>query len=732
MAGARLPNAGRPVVPASVSRAGRPAPGRQYAPPMIQLVETSKAYGEQVLLHRVRWRIGAGERIGLVGPNGSGKTTVLRILAGETSPDEGEVVRARSCRVGYLPQDGLELAGRTVSEEVKSAFADLLAQRRTQETLAERLAETPTEPGLLERYGELEEEWRRRGGYELDARVGEVLAGLGFSAEDRDRPVEEFSQGWQMRIALARLLVEANDLILLDEPTNYLDIEARNWLLEFLSQHRGGLVLVAHDRFFLDSVVTGITEVGSGQLNRYPGGFSAYETRRAAEIADLRKRAAEQEAEIERHERFISRFRYQASRARQVQSRVKLLERMERLEAPPARRRVRLSLPRPPRSGRVLLTLSGVSKRFGAVQVFENLDLTVERGERLALVGPNGAGKSTLIRLLAGAEAPDAGAREPGHGVRIAWYGPDRHDLDPERTVRQTMSDAAPLDLLPEIRNILGAFLFSGDAVEKRCAVLSGGERSRLALARMFLRPANLLLLDEPTNHLDLDAKAALLEALQEYRGTVVFVAHDRHFMDALATRVAVIGDGGAAVYWGNYSDWLARREQLARREAPASPKKPASPRKPAPPQKPASPKKTTAPTLEPPPVAPPAPGTRPSAQGERRRPRSGKNRRRALERRWRTLFDEIADAEAAIGNLEARMAAPDFWADREGSGRVAATHRELQSRLPALYAELARADAELAADSPGAARDSSPDSPSVEGSNSGPGPPAGRSPKQS
>ena len=698
---------------------------------MIQLVETSKAYGEQVLLDRVRWRVGAGERIGLVGPNGSGKTTVLRILAGETDPDEGEVVRARSCRVGYLPQDGLRLAGRTVSEEVKTAFADLLAQRGAQEALAERLAETPAEPGLLERYGELEEEWRRRGGYELDARVGEVLSGLGFAREDRDRPVEEFSQGWQMRIGLARLLIEANDLILLDEPTNYLDLEARNWLLEFLSQHRGGLVLVAHDRFFLDSVVTGITEVGSGRLARYPGNYSAYETRRAAEIADLRKRAAEQEAEIERHERFISRFRYQASRARQVQSRVKLLERMERLPAPPAPRRVRLSLPRPPRSGRVLLTLSGVAKRFGAVRVFENLDLTVERGERLALVGPNGAGKSTLIRLLAGAETADAGAREPGHGVRIAWYGPDRQDLDPERTVRQTMSDAAPLDLLPEIRNILGAFLFSGDAVEKRTAVLSGGERSRLALARMFLRPANLLLLDEPTNHLDLDAKAALLEALKEFRGTVVFVAHDRHFMDALATRVAVIGDGGAAVYWGNYSDWLARREHLARREEPPAPD-------PDPASRPSSQPNSRTNSR---PTSPRAPGAPPAARpprpgaGERRHRRGGKNRRRALERRWRALFDEIADAEAAIGSLEARMAAPDFWNDREESGRVAATHRELQARLPALYEELARADAALAdsasAPSPGAAPEPSPDPPAAEGSSSTPRPLANRFTKQ-
>lgn len=645
---------------------------------MIQLVDASKAYGEQVLLRRVNWRVGAGERIGLVGPNGSGKTTLLRILAGRAPLDDGAVVRARAARIGYLPQEGLQLAGRSVGEEVKMAFADLIEKRRVQEVLADRLAQRPEEPGLLDRYGEIEEEWQRRGGYELDARVGEVLSGLGFGEGDEARPAEDFSQGWQMRIALARLLLEANDLILLDEPTNYLDLEARTWLLGFLSQHRGGLVLVAHDRYFLDQVVTGITEIGAGRLGRYPGGYTDYETRRAAEIAELRKRAAEQEAEIERHRRFINRFRYQASRARQVQSRVKALERMERIEAPPERRRVRLALPRPPRSGRVLVTLSGVAKRFGALRVFEGLDLVVERGERLALVGPNGAGKSTLIRLLAGAEPPDAGTREPGHEAQIAWYGPDRHDLDPERTVRQTMSDAAPLSRLPEIRNILGAFLFSGDAVDKRTAVLSGGERCRLALARLFLRPANLLLLDEPTNHLDLDAKAALLSALRDYRGTVVFVAHDRYFMDALATRVAVVGEGGAAVYWGNYSDYLARRE--GDRDAERKPKTAAARRNEAPARGVAAGGSKT--------------GRKPPRAAK---PQGGENRQRERKRRWRAAFEAVADAEAAIESLEARMAAPGFWEDREGAGRIAATHADLQRRLPGLYEELTRLDEEAA-----------------------------------
>lgn len=638
---------------------------------MIQLVEASKAYGEQVLLHEVSWRVGGGDRVGLVGPNGSGKSTLLKILAGQVLPDGGNVVVARRTRVGYLPQDGLRLSGRSVSEEVRTAFADLLQLRREQEDTAEQLSRTPDQPELLARYGELEDEWQRRGGYEMDARISEVLSGLGFAVADQHRPVETFSQGWQMRIALARLLVEANDLVLLDEPTNYLDIEARTWLLGFLAQHRGGLVLVAHDRYFLDSVVTRITEIGQGRLGNYPGSYSRYEAQRAAEIADLRKRAAEQAAEIERNERFINRFRYQASRARQVQSRVRMLEKVERIEVPPEPRRVALRLPHPPRSGRVLLTLTGVAKAFGANEVFRGVDLVVERGQRLALVGRNGAGKSTLIRLMAGEERPDAGTRERGHNVRIAYYGPDRHDLDPTRTVRETMADAAPLAMLPEVRNILGAFLFSGAAVDKKTDVLSGGERSRLALARLFLRPANLLLLDEPTNHLDLDAKTALLNALSLYQGTIVFVAHDRYFMDSLATRVAAIGDGEAALYWGNYSDYLERSNPPAARKAAS----------PAPVPRPVSPSDR----------APPNP-KREAAAGERRPP--GKNRLRQLRREWREVFDTIADTEAAVESLEARMAAPGFFGDREGSREVTATYEDLKSRLPALYEKLERLDA--------------------------------------
>ena len=645
---------------------------------MIQLVEASKAFGEQVLLRDVSWRVGEGDRVGLVGPNGSGKTTLLKILAGQVPPDTGKVVLARRKRVGYLPQDGLRLDNRTVFDEVRTAFAGLLRLRHEQERVAEQLAATPDQPELVTRYGELEEEWQRRGGYEMDTRISEVLSGLGFATGDHQRPVETFSQGWQMRIALARLLVEANDLILLDEPTNYLDIEARTWLLGFLARHRGGLVLVAHDRYFLDSVVTRITEIGLGRLGNYPGTYSRYETQRAAEIADLRKRAAEQAAEIERTERFINRFRYQASRARQVQSRVRMLEKIERIEVPPEPRRVALRLPHPPRSGRVLATLTGVSKAFGDNEVFRDVDLVVERGQRLALVGPNGAGKSTLIRLIAGEERLDSGTRELGHNVRMAYYGPDRHDLDPTRTVRETMADAAPLAMLPEVRNILGAFLFSGDTVEKKTAVLSGGERSRLALARLFLRPANLLLLDEPTNHLDLDAKAALLNALSNYQGTMVFVAHDRYFMDALATRVAAIGGGGAAPYWGNYSDYLAR----------VSPPEPAAGRRPAP--EPGTARAAKRPKRN----------AKPRGKADGRRP-PGKNRLRQLRREWREVFEAIADTEAAVESLEARMAAPGFFGDREGSREVTATYEDLKGRLPALYEKLERLDAAVQ-ESPG------------------------------
>ncbi len=633
---------------------------------MIQLVDAAKAFGDQVILRDASWRVGPGDRVGLVGKNGSGKSTLLRILAGQVPLDSGEVVRKKDCRVGFLPQDGLELRGRTAFEEVRSAFAGLLAMRREQEALAEELARSPDRADLMERYGEIEDEWHRRGGYELDARVGEVLSGLGFTTSDHDRPAEDFSQGWQMRIALARLLIEGNDLILLDEPTNYLDIEARTWLLGFLTRHRGGLVLVAHDRYFLDSVVTRITEIGFTRLGNYPGNYTRYEKQRAAEIADLQKRAAEQEAEIERIQRFISRFRYQASRARQVQSRVRMLEKIERIEAPPQSRPVRLRLPHPPRSGRVLVTLEGAAKAYGGNRVFRGVDLVVERGQRLALIGRNGAGKSTLMRLIAGEEPPDLGVRELGHNVRIAYYGPDRHDLDPDRTVRETMSDAAPMELLPEIRNILGAFLFSGDAVEKKTAVLSGGERSRLALARLFLRPANLLLLDEPTNHLDLESKDALLQALAAYQGTVVFVAHDRHFMDALATRVAAIGGGEAQVYWGNYSDHLEREARLADGNGAGS-----------------------------------GSIAKPKRRKRRRRaarPRVGKNRRRRLRRQWREAFEAVEETEAAVESLEARMAAPGFFQDRDASREVTATHRDLQERLPVLYERLEDLDRKVAA----------------------------------
>ncbi len=622
---------------------------------MIQLSRASKAFGEQVLLRDSSFRVQEGDRVGLVGPNGSGKTTLLRILAGQVELDAGEVVRARDRRCAYLPQDGLRHEGRSLFEEARSAFQDLLDLREEQERISGKLA---SRPDLLQRFGQIEDEWQRRGGYSLEARIAEVLAGLGFEESDHGRPTETFSQGWQMRIALAKLLVQGNDLILLDEPTNYLDIEARAWLLGFLNRHRGGLVLVAHDRYFLDSVVTRITEIGMEGLRDYPGSFSRYEVKRAAEIADLRKRAQEQQEEIERCQRFISKFRYQASRARQVQSRVKALARMERIVAPPEPRRFRLRLPPPPRSGPVPVRLESIAKAYGDNVVFRNADVTVERGQRLALIGPNGAGKSTLMRLLAGAEAPDRGSRELGHNTKIAYYGPDRHDLNPERTVRQTMSDAASLEMLPQIRDILGAFLFSGETVEKRTAVLSGGERSRLALARLLLRPANLLLLDEPTNHLDLASKAALLDALKAYRGTIVFVAHDRYFMDALATRVAAIGGGEAAPYWGNYSDWLARQ---AGEKAPA----PALRRKE--PAKKAAPKEAMS-----------------------------KNRLRRLRREWKEAFDRVAAAESSIEEMETRMATPGFFEDRETSRRVAREYEVLKSALPALFKTLEGLDAQL------------------------------------
>ncbi len=661
---------------------------------MIHVEGLGKRYGERVLLEDVSWHVKKRDRIGLSGPNGAGKTTLLRMLAGLEEPDSGQIRMASDTTIGYLPQDGIVHKGRTVYEEVVLAFQELLALKEEQHQIEDALAHA-TEDGdghdkLLERYAEVTERFKHLGGYEIDARVADVLKGLGFSLADQQRKTEEFSGGWQMRIALAKLLLARPNLLLMDEPTNHLDLPARNWLEEYLADYPGSVVLVSHDRYFLDSTVKRITEVGLRTLTDYHGNYSKYVVEHGAAMERRRESHRRQSEEIEKAEAFINRFRYQATKARQVQSRIKQLDKVVRIEIPAERKKIRFKFPDAPRPGRVVLEAKGVRKAYGENVVLRHLDLMVERGDRIALVGPNGAGKSTLMRLLAGVDRPDEGVRVEGHRVVTDYFAQDQAAvLNGAHTVYEEMSSSSPTTMVPMIRTILGGFLFSGDDVNKRVAVLSGGERNRLALAKMLLNPSNLLLLDEPTNHLDLDSKEVLLDALADYGGTLIFVSHDRYFVDKLASKVIEVGGGEALLYPGGYEDFLYWKKQREAGLAPPAPraipedarKTQALPAGPAAPK--LSPKVTKAPPApalggngKPPkpsydPLAPRLRSTTATADAQARERKRMKNRLAELEKR-------IGEKEKAVKDLEAQMAAPGFYDERERAAQAADEHKKL------------------------------------------------------
>src|SRR5947207_664536 len=438
---------------------------------MIHVEGLSKRYGERVLFEDVDWHVKKRDRIGLSGPNGAGKTTLLRMLAGLEEPDAGSIRMASDTTIGYLPQDGLVHRGRTVYDEVVLAFQELIALKEEQHRIEDTLATASHDDGgghekLLERYAEVTERFKHLGGYEIDARVADVLKGLGFSLADQERRTEEFSGGWQMRIALAKLLLARPNLLLMDEPTNHLDLPARNWLEEYLDEYPGSVVLVSHDRYFLDATVKRITQVGLKTLTDYHGNYSKFLVEHAAAMERLREAHRRQKEEIDKATAFINRFRYQATKARQVQSRIKLLDKVEVIEIPPERKKIHFHFPDAPKPGRVVLELKHVRRAYGDNLVIDGLDLLLERGERVALVGPNGAGKSTLMRTLAGVDRPDGGERVIGHNVVIDYFAQDQAAvLNPTRTVYEEMSSASPSTMVPMIRTILGGFLFSGDAV---------------------------------------------------------------------------------------------------------------------------------------------------------------------------------------------------------------------------------------------------------------------------
>jgi ATP-binding cassette subfamily F protein 3 len=624
---------------------------------MIQLSGAGKRYGHKLLFEDADWLITPESRIGLVGANGTGKSTIMKILAGSESLDYGSISRARGTSTGYLPQDGLTLTGRTIFAECLSVFAELEAIEKEMESLTRSMSELdhagPEYSAVADRYQKLEHEFVARDGYTLEAQVGMVLTGLGFHRDDWKRPTEEFSGGWQMRIALAKLLLQKPNLLLLDEPTNHLDLEARNWLEEYLTTYPYAFVLISHDRYFLDITVKRIVEIWNKQIHFYAGNYDQYLSAKTARKEQLESAYKTQRDRIEQLEVFINRFRYTATKAKQVQSRIKELEKMERIQIPEEEKTVHFSFPQPKPSGRIVAEFAGVAKSYGDHKVFEKVDFMIERGERVALVGVNGAGKSTLIKLLAGQESLTAGEYKLGHNVGPDYFAQDQYkELDPEARILDDLGELSPASTQTQLRSLLGCFLFSGDDVFKRIGVLSGGERNRYALLKMLLHPANFLLLDEPTNHLDLRAKDVLLEALMKYTGTVVFVSHDRYFIDKLATRVFEIGNGKVEIFPGNYEDYLWRKQAQGQKQGRAAttvdvPKPPSIP----------SPSNTV-----------PVNGNQPSAIETRlaaspaaeaadpKAKRLNPIKRQQMKDRLREIEEEIARAEAAIALCESQL----------------------------------------------------------------------------
>jgi ATP-binding cassette subfamily F protein 3 len=660
---------------------------------MIQLSGLTKAFGERILLDNVTWTVNSGERVGLCGPNGAGKTTLLRMLAGLDDPDGGLVIRPSGLTVGYLPQDGLAHSGRTLLDEASAAFRPLLEMRAEIEHIEHTLADQTLADGehekLLIRYHDLTEHYRQGEGHSVELRVTQVLEGLGFTRGDFAKPAETFSGGWQMRIALAKLLLIRPTLLLLDEPTNHLDLEARNWLEEYLTAYPHAVILVSHDRFFLDAVVTRIADLSLRTITDYVGNYSKYLRDREADLDRLRKAKQEQDEEIGRLRAFIDRFRYQATKAAQVQSRIKTLEKIVPLEVPPERKRVHFTFPSCPKSGRTVIELESVSKAYSGQVVLNGVSLHVERGDRIALVAPNGAGKSTLMRMLSGAETPDSGERRLGHQVVMQYFAQDEANrLPPTSTVYQVMEADSSIGMVPAIRNILGGFLFSGDDIYKRAGVLSGGERTRLAVARMLLQPANTLLLDEPTNHLDLDSKDVLLEALEDFGGTLIFVSHDRYFVDRLANKIAVVGAGSIELYPGTYEQFLWSRQERAgnvsSKPSGVGVPTPKQPKAAAPehltPQKGGS--RTPSKTPQPVPEGRPSYGDKKRSDADdRRRRRDAQNR----EKRIVELEGLIAERERSIKDLEAIMAAEGFYDDRSSAESTIARHQALMWEVGSL-----------------------------------------------
>jgi ATPase subunit of ABC transporter with duplicated ATPase domains len=535
---------------------------------VIAFADVSKQYGKQILFVDASFQINPGEKVGLVGPNGAGKTTLFRMIVGEEAPDDGDVTVPKKLTVGYFRQDVEEMSGRSVLDEAIAGSGRLGDLHHELEELNRAMADLPHAGDIdriLERFGEVQEEYDHLGGYALEGQAREVLHGLGFDAERIDGDVGALSGGWKMRVAMARVLLGRPDVLLMDEPTNHLDIESIIWLEAFLKSQPGALFMTSHDRDFMNRIVTKIAEIEAGEITVYAGNYDFYERERQLREANREAAFARQQAMLAKEQRFIERFRTHAAKAAQVQSRIKALDKIEKIALPKRREIVQFEFRSPPRSGDQVAVLENIHKRYGKRVVYDGLSLTIRRGERWAVMGRNGAGKTTLLKIIAGALAPDSGQVRLGASLKLGYFAQQSLDLlDPDLTIIEQLQKDFPQEGIGVLRTLAGAFQFSGDDIDKKVRALSGGERTRLVLARMLFDPPNFLVLDEPTNHLDLATKETLITALTDFEGTMIFVSHDRNFLRGLANRVLELGgesgtDAQPHAYPGSYVEYVQR-----------------------------------------------------------------------------------------------------------------------------------------------------------------------------